>query len=270
MSVDEFKARSRTAWATGDFPRIARETVHEVGPGLVDAIGIPTGAKVLDVAAGSGATSIPAALAGGDVVASDLTPELLEAGRHAAIAAGVAIQWTEADAEALPFADASFDITLSTFGAIFAPRHEVVASELLRVTRPGGKIGMANWTPDSWVGRLFVMMAPYGPPPPAEASGPPGLWGEEERVRQLFGDGVSEIAFERCVQPVRHCASPDALIDYYRETLGPMIMTFRALESDPPRAAELDAKLRDFARETAVGDGSDWDFEYLRVIARRA
>ncbi len=188
--VDEFKARARATWASGDFPRIARETVADVGPALVGAIGIRTGAKVLDVAAGSGATSIPAALAGGDVVASDLTPELLEAGRHAAIAAQVAIQWVEADAEALPFPDASFDVVLS------------------------------------------------------------------------------ELSFVRRLQPVTHVSSPDALVDYYRANLGPMVMTFRALEADPARAAELDAELRELARRTQA-DGR-WDFEYLQVVARRA
>jgi SAM-dependent methyltransferase len=119
-----FKARTRAVWAAGDFPRVARETIKDVGPALVAAAGVRPGQRVLDVAAGSGATSIPAALAGGDVVASDLTPELLDAGREAAQAAGVALEWVEADAEALPFGDASFDVVLSSFGAMFAPRHQ--------------------------------------------------------------------------------------------------------------------------------------------------
>lgn len=265
--VDDFKARARAMWATGDFPRIARETVNDVGPGLVEAAGIRTGAKVLDVAAGSGATSIPAALAGGDVIASDLTPELLEAGRHAAIAAQVAIQWVEADAEALPFGDASFDVVLSTFGAMFAPRHQVVADELLRVTRPGGTIGLTTWTPKGFVGQMFMTMAPYAPPLPEGAS-PQILWGDEDHVRALFGDGVLDLSFERRIQHVTHFASPDALVDYYRANLGPMIMTFGALEADPARALELDGELRKLAERTCV-DGR-WAFEYLQIIARRA
>jgi SAM-dependent methyltransferase len=266
-SVDDFKARARTTWATGDFPRIARETISDVGPGLVEAVDIRTGAKVLDVAAGSGATSIPAAMAGGDVIASDLTPELLEAGRHAAIAAQVAVQWVEADAEDLPFADASFDVVLSTFGAMFAPRHQVVADELLRVTRPGGTIGLTTWTPEGWVGQFFMALAPYAPPLPEGAS-PPILWGDERHVRDLLGDGVEEVTFTRRVQLVTHCASPDALVDYYRANFGPVIMAFRALESDPARAAELDGELRKLAERTCV-DGH-WEFEYLQVVARRA
>ncbi|HET6505168.1 MAG TPA: class I SAM-dependent methyltransferase [Baekduia sp.] len=267
MGVEDFKARARTAWAAGDFPRIARETVSDVGPAIVDAVGIRTGAKVLDVAAGSGATSIPAALAGGDVVASDLTPELLEAGRHAAIAAQVAIPWVEADAEALPFADASFDVVLSTFGAMFAPRHRVVADELLRVTRPGGTIALTTWTPAGFVGQMFMTMAPYAPALPDGAS-PPILWGDEDHVRALLGDGVTELAFERRIQHVTRFASPDELVDYYRAHLGPMIATFHALEPDPSRAAELDAELRKLAERTRV-DG-EWTFEYLQIIARRA
>src|ERR1044071_2857630 len=135
-----FKARTRAMWATGDFPRVARETIKDVGPTLVAAAGVRSGRRVLDVAAGSGATSIPAALAGGDVVASDLTPELLAVGEAAAREQGGSLDWVEADGEAPPFEDASFDVVLSSFGAIFALRHEVVAGELLRVVRPGGTI----------------------------------------------------------------------------------------------------------------------------------
>jgi SAM-dependent methyltransferase len=267
MSVDDFKARARATWATGDFPRVARETICDVGPALVEAVGIRTGAKVLDVGAGPGGTSIPAALAGGDVIASDLTPELLEAGRHAAIAAQVAIQWVEADAEALPFADASFDVVLSTFGAMFAPRHQVVADELLRVTRPGGTIALTTWPPDGFIGHMFMTLAPYAPPLPDGAQ-PPILWGDEDHVRALFGAGVTELTIERRVQDVRRFPSPDALVDYYRANFGPVITTFAALAPDPSRAGELDGRLRDVARRTHTDDG--WAFEYLQVIARRA
>src|SRR3954471_17131780 len=176
------KDRARATWAAGDFPRVARDTVPRVGPALVAAARIRTGDRVLDVGAGAGATSIPAAHAGGDVVASDLTPELLRAGRSAAVAAGVAIEWVEADAEALPFEDESFDVVLSSFGAMFAPRHQVVADELVRVTRPGGTIAMTNWTPEGWVGRFFMTMLPFMPTPPA-GSQPPVAWGLEDHVR---------------------------------------------------------------------------------------
>ncbi len=267
MTDQDVKARARAVWAAGDFPRVARETIPEVGPALVEAAGVRTGAKVLDVAAGSGATSIPAAMAGGDVVASDLTPELLEAGRHAAIAAGVAIQWTEADAEDLPFADASFDVVLSSFGAMFAPRHQVVADELLRVTRPGGTIGMANWTPEGWVGQLFFTLVPFLPAPPTGAL-PPVAWGVEEHVRTLFGDRVDHLTAERRVQAISRFSSPRETLDYYRTNFGPVIMAFAAVADDPGRTAELELKFLDFATRT-FHDGR-YTAEYLQVIARRA
>jgi ubiquinone/menaquinone biosynthesis C-methylase UbiE len=267
-----FKARTRAVWAAGDFPRVARETIKDVGPTLVAAAGVRAGQRVLDVAAGSGATSIPAALAGGDVVASDLTPELLAAGEAAAREQGVELEWVEADAEALPFEDASFDVVLSSFGAMFAPRHQAVADELLRVARPDGTIAMANWTPEGWVGQFFLTMLPFMPPPPAGAL-PPPAWGVEDHVRSLFGDGVSELTFTRQTQTVDHFATPEALIAYYREHFGPTIMAYKSLAGDPERIAALDAALLDFATRmnlSGAGEPARYEFEYMIVVARRA
>jgi 2-polyprenyl-6-hydroxyphenyl methylase/3-demethylubiquinone-9 3-methyltransferase len=267
-----FKARTRTMWAAGDFPRVARETIKDVGPTLVAAAGVRAGQRVLDVAAGSGATSIPAAVAGGDVVASDLTPELLAVGEAAARERGLELEWVEADAEALPFEDASFDVVLSSFGAIFAPRHDVVAGELLRVARPGATIAMANWPPDGWVGQFFLTMLPFMPPPPPGAT-PPLAWGVEDHVRTLFGDGVSELTFARHIQPVEHFATPEELISYYKENFGPTIMAYKSLAGDQERTAELDAALLDFAaRMNLAGpdEAARFEFEYVVVVARRA
>jgi ubiquinone/menaquinone biosynthesis C-methylase UbiE len=267
-----FKARTRAMWATGDFPRVARETIKDVGPTLVAAAGVRSGQRVLDVAAGSGATSIPAALAGGDVVASDLTPELLAAGEAAAREQDLELEWVEADAEALPFEDASFDVVLSSFGAMFAPRHQVVADELLRVVRPGGTIAMANWTPEGWVGQFFLTMLPFMPPPPPGAL-PPPAWGVEDHVRSLFGDGVSELTFTRQIQPVDHFASPEELIAYYRENFGPTIMAYASLADDPERTGALDAALLDFATRmnlSGSGEPARYEFEFAVVVARRA
>jgi SAM-dependent methyltransferase len=264
---DAIKARVRATWATGDFARVARETIPSVGPALVAAAGVGAGQRVLDVAAGSGATSIPAALAGGDVVASDLTPELLAAGRAAAAAAGVAVDWVEADAEALPFADASFDVVLSSFGAIFAPRHQVVADELTRVVRPGGTIAMANWTPEGWAGQFSRTLLPFVPPPPADTL-PPIAWGAEDHVRSLFGDRVSELSFTRRVHLMDIFGSPEEAVAYYRENFGPTIMTYRSVAGDPERRAALDAAFLDFARRTWRDEG--YEMEYALVVARRA
>jgi 2-polyprenyl-6-hydroxyphenyl methylase/3-demethylubiquinone-9 3-methyltransferase len=273
MSEDDraFKARIRAIWASGDFPRVARETIKDVGPALVAAAGVAPGQRVLDVAAGSGATSIPAALAGGDVVASDLTPELLDAGRTAAADAGVTLEWVEADAEALPFADASFDVVLSSFGAMFAPRHKVVADELLRVARPGATIAMANWTPEGWVGQFFLTMLPFMPPPPPGAL-PPPAWGVEDHVRSLFGDGVRDLRFTRRIQVVDRFADPAAIVAYYREHFGPTITAYALVADDPERRALLDAALLDFATRmnlAADGEPARYEFEYMLVVARR-
>jgi ubiquinone/menaquinone biosynthesis C-methylase UbiE len=266
------KDRARAIWAAGDFPRVARDTIPQVGPALVAAAGVRTGDRVLDVGAGAGATSIPAAVAGGDVVASDLTPELLRAGRSAAVAAGVALEWVEADAEALPFADASFDVVLSSFGAMFAPRHQVVADELVRVARPGGTIAMANWTPEGWVGQFFLTFLPFMPPPGPDFQ-PPVLWGVEEHVRALFGDRVTSLSFTRAVQVVDAFATPAALVDVYREDFGPTIMAYKSVEDDPARRAELDAAFTAFAERTNLGEPGGrarYELEYALVVATRA
>ena len=147
---------------------------------------------MLDVGAGSGNAAIPAALAGADVIASDLTPELFDRGRAQAAQRGAELSWVEADAEALPFPDKDFDTVLSCVGVMFAPHHQASADELIRVCRPGGTIGLLNWTPEGFVGQLFATMKPYAPPPPPGAQ-PPPLWGSEDHVRALFGDRVTDV-----------------------------------------------------------------------------
>ncbi|MFD8796083.1 class I SAM-dependent methyltransferase, partial [Streptomyces vinaceus] len=181
------KAKHRTMWALGDYPAVAKEVVGDLGPVLVEACGVKNGDRVLDVAAGSGNAAIPAALAGGDVIASDLTPELLDVGRRDAAARGAELRWEVADAEALPFADGEFDTVMSCVGVMFAPHHQDTADELLRVCRAGGIVGLISWTPEGFIGRMFTTMKPYAPPPPPGAQ-PPPLWGQEEHVRALLGD----------------------------------------------------------------------------------
>ena len=184
----ELKQRHRKMWASGDYPEMVTTFLLPLGPRLVEACGVGPGMRVLDVAAGTGNASIPAAQTGAKVTASDLTPELLEAGRARAEEQGVELEWVEADAENLPFDDESFDVVFSSIGAMFAPHHQEVADELIRVCRPGGTIGMLSWTPEGMIGPCSRRSARSRPPPPPGAQ-PPPLWGSEEHLEELIGDG---------------------------------------------------------------------------------
>ncbi len=262
------KDRHRQMWASGDYAAVATEVIPELGPVLVDAAGVRAGQRVLDVAAGTGNAALPAARTGADVVATDLAPELLDVGRREAAAAGLALTWQQADAEALPFGDASFDVVLSCVGVMFAPHHERAAGELLRVCRPGGTIGLLNWTPSGFVGRMFAVMRPYVPAPPPGVQ-PPPLWGDEGHVRGLLGDGVGRLEFRRRTLPVTRFARPEDFVAFFRRTYGPTIAAFRGLAGEPDRAAALDAELTDLARGAFVADGV-MEWEYALVVATRS
>lgn len=170
---DTVKDAHRAMWASGDYPSVASEIIPDMGAVLVRAAGVRPGQRVLDVAAGSGNAAIAAALEGADVVASDLTPELLRAGEKEAVRRGAELAWREADVEALPFGDGEFDAVLSCVGIMFAPHHRASADEVVRVCREGGTIGLANWTPEGFIGQMFGVMKPYAPPPPEGAQPPP-------------------------------------------------------------------------------------------------
>jgi SAM-dependent methyltransferase len=259
-------------WALGDFPRVARETIVGTGEVLVAACAIGPGQRVLDVAAGAGNVALPAARAGARVVASDITPELLAAGRARAAAEGLELDWVEADAQRLPFGDALFDVVTSSFGAMFAPDHVATARELLRVCRPGGTIGLLNWTPEGWVGGFFRTLAPFAAPPPPGAL-PPPLWGHEPHVRTLLEPGCASLSCERRVVAVDRFADPAALVAYYGAHFGPLIAARARLAGDPERTAELEGALLDHAVATNLapaGQPARWEFEYLLVVGRRA
>jgi ubiquinone/menaquinone biosynthesis C-methylase UbiE len=261
---------ARQAWAFGDYHRFAKATVWELGPQLVAACGISPGQHVLDVAAGTGNTAIRAALAGANVVASDLTPENFEAGRREAKAQGVELEWVEADAEALPFADGEFDVVTSSFGAIFAPQHQAVAEEMLRVCRPGGIIGMLNFTPEGLISDFFGTLAPHMPPPPPGAL-PPPLWGREEHVRELFGDRLDSLEMTRS-DYVERANSPRDYCDLFKQTFGPVVATYARLADDPDRTAALDRDLLDFATRSNRGaptGPAEFAYGYLLVVARK-
>jgi SAM-dependent methyltransferase len=261
------KARHRAMWASGDYPRLAAEVIGALGPALVGATGITAGQRVLDVAAGAGNAAVAAATAGAQVVASDLTPELFEAGRRAAARAGVEVDWQEADAESLPYPDAGFDAVISCVGVMFAPRHGVAAAELLRVCRPGGRIGLLSWTPAGFIGQMFATMKPYAPPPPPGAQ-PPPLWGDGDHVTALLGDRVTDVQAERRLLRVDRFPEPAACRDYFKALYGPTIAVYRSLAAEPERAAELDAALVDLVRRFDHGSaGTVMDWEYLVVTA---
>jgi len=261
------KAKHRAMWALGNYPAVATELISELGPVLVEAAGIATGDRVLDVAAGPGNTAIPAALAGARVVASDLTPELFERGRQDAAERGVELEWVEADAESLPFPDDDFDAVLSSVGVMFAPHHQATADELVRVCRPGGTIGLINWTPEGFIGRLFATMKPYAPPPPP-GSQPPPLWGNEDHVRTLLGARVTDVAAERKTVRIDHFPEPDGFREYFKANYGPTIATYRFVADEPDRVAELDRALDDLVRSHDLGGGViEW--EYLLLTARK-
>ena len=267
--LGEQKAAARAMWALGDYHRFAKETVWEIGPVLVDACGITAGQRVLDVAAGTGNVAIRAAEAGAEVVASDLTPENFEAGRREARARGVELEWAEADAEALPFGDGEFDVVTSSFGAMFAPDHQKVADELVRVCRPGGTIGMANFTPEGLAADFFGVLAQYAPPPP-QAS-PPLLWGNEEHVRGLFGDCAESLELTRR-EYVERAASPHAYVELFKETFGPVIALYTFLADQPGRVADLEREFLEFATRAnrgELGGPTEYPYEYLLVVARK-
>src|SRR5436190_16225214 len=266
----ELKARHRAIWASGDYPSMVETWLLPLGPRLAAACDIGPGTLVLDVAAGTGNASLPAARRGAHVIASDLTPELLAAGRARAEAEGVELGWTEGDAEALPFDDESFDVVMSCIGAMFAPHHQAAADELVRVCRPGGTVGLLSWTPDGMIGALFRTMGPFAPPPPPGAQ-PPPLWGGEAHVRALLGDRVQLDRVERDVLDATAFVHPHDFAQHYKDRYGPTIATVNNARNNG-REDELLAALDAFCDEWNRGtDGhARFEIEYLLTVGTRA
>lgn len=265
----QLKARHRAMWASGDYPSMVETFLLPLGPRLVEACRIGPGMRVLDVAAGTGNASIPAAERGAEVTVSDLTPELLDAGRRRAEAAGLELEWVEADAERLPFDDASFDVVMSSIGAMFAPHHQDVADELVRVCRPGGAIGLLSWTPEGMIGALFRTMGPFAPPPPPGAQ-PPPLWGSEDHLAELFGDRVEQEVAERGVLEVAAFEHPHDYAAHFNERYGPTLAA-RANAARDGREQELLEALDRFCDEWNRGtpDDARFEMEYLLTVGRR-
>ena len=268
VDQSQIAAKHRAMWASGDYPKLAAELVAPLGPVLVEAAGVGSGDSVLDVAAGTGNAAIPAAQTGASVIASDLCPELLESGRALAAEQGVELEWREGDAHSLPFSDNEFDVVMSCIGVMFAPFHQQAADELVRVTKPGGRIGLISWTPEGHIGQLWATMKPYAPPPPPGAQ-PPPLWGQEEHVRALLGDRVSDVVTERRSLTVNHFPDGAAFRDYFKSTYGPTIAVYRNIEGDADRVSELDAAIAEVG-DSVLRGSSTMEWEYLLLTARKA
>jgi ubiquinone/menaquinone biosynthesis C-methylase UbiE len=265
----ELKSRHRALWGSGDYPLMVETFLAPIGERLVDAAGIEPGTRVLDVASGTGNAALPAARKGAEVTASDLTPGLLEAGRAQAKAEGLELDWVEADAENLPFEDESYDVVMSAIGVMFAPHHQEAADELVRVTRPGGKIALLSWTPEGMLGALFRLMKPFAPPPPPGAQ-PPPLWGSEEHLRGLLGDRVTLDTVQRGVLEITAFPQAREYGEHFKSYYGPTIAT-RANAEREGRAQEFDDALDAFCDEWNRGtaDAARFEKEYLIAIGTR-
>ena len=263
----QLKDAARHGWSLGEYVKIA-ERIEDAARELVDGCAISAGQEVLDVAAGTGNVAVLAAREGAAVVASDLTPKLIELGRMRTENEGLGVEWVEADAEDLPFEDARFDCVTSAFGAMFAPRPDVVAAELFRVVRPGGTVGMVNWGPDSFPGEVFAAVGGYVPPPPVEVP-PPIRWGVEDVVFEHFEGLAGSLELGR--PTVRwHFDDRDAAWSFFGGTAGPAMMLRESLDEDALERLRNDV-LELVDRWNLATDGSvDIEAEYLLVVARRA
>jgi SAM-dependent methyltransferase len=264
--IQPIKDRMKATWMAGDFGQIAKYNAGGAEE-FVERLALRPGLQVLDVACGTGNQSIPAALTGANVTGVDIAPNLLEQARERARAEGLQIMFQEGDAEQLAFPDNSFDVVMSMFGAMFAPRPEMVARELVRVCRPGGRIAMGNWTPEGLPGQMFKTVAKHVPPPPVP---PPVQWGVEEVVRQRFSEGTSDIQFTRQFCPFQFPFGPADVVKFFRTYFGPTQRAFAALDAAGQEAlrSDLEAIWSDHNRAT---DGTtEARGEYLEVVATKA
>ena len=262
IDLNALKARQHGAWSSGDYA-IVGTTLQIVGEELCEALDIRAGQSVLDVAAGNGNATLAAARRWCDVVSTDYVPSLLERGRARASADGLSVEFKEADAEALPFADAAFDVVVSTFGVMFTPNQDRAVSELLRVCKRGGKIGLANWTPEGFIGQLFKTLGKYLPPPAGAKS--PALWGTKARIDEMFGARANDIQIARRNFVFRY-RSAEHFVEIFKTYYGPVLKAFAALDSTSQDGLKRDilaliATMNRSADETMVLPS-----EYLEIV----
>jgi len=268
-SIDQIKAGMRTVWMAGDFGVVAK-TITAGAEDFVSRLAIPAGSRVLDVATGTGNLALPLARGGCFVTGVDIAPNLLVQARERAAAEGLAIAFDEGDAEALPYPDASFDAVVTMFGAMFAPRPELVAAELARVLKPGGLLAMANWNPASFTGLMFKTGAKHVPPPPGVP--PPILWGDEATVRQRLAGGFTDIQTQLIPVDFDMPMNPAGAVNFFRTYFGPTKTAFARLDAAGQEALKADLEsiwtaanvAPDPANHTVIHN------QYLQVTARRA
>jgi len=256
------KTRQQAAWSSGDYA-IVGTTLQIVGEELCEALDLRAGQKVLDVAAGNGNVSLAAARRWCNVVSTDYVPALLERGRARATADGLTIEFKEADAEALPFADDSFDVVVSTFGVMFTPNQDRAAAELLRVCRSGGRIGLANWTPEGFIGQVFKTLGKYLPPPEGVRS--PALWGTRDRLTEMFGAASASIKTEPRTFNFRY-REPEHFLHVFKTFYGPMLKAFAALDAQKQTALRSDLLALIAQMNKAADNGMVVPSEYLEVV----
>lgn len=259
--MSDHKERARAVWSAGDFDAIAQR-IWEVGDHIVSRVDVQEGERVLDVACGTGNAAIPAAAAGGEVTGLDITPELLEDARRNAQKYGVEVEWIEGDAQDLPFEDGSFDVVVSTFGCMFAPDHAKAAAEIVRVLKPGGRFGVVAWRPEGSIGKFFMTVAKYAPPPP-EGFQPPPLWGLRDHVSEIFAPTGADLEFTDGAAHWRF-ESVEETVAEYSTKFGPIVLLRPALEAEG-RWEAMEADLRAMYEEvnSATDGGVEFEGEYL-------
>jgi len=265
LDLAAIKSRQQAAWSTGDYA-VVGTTLQIVGETLCEALDLRSGARVLDVAAGNGNATLAAARRWCDVTSTDYVRALLESGRMRAEAEGHSVRFQEADAESLPFGDASFDVVMSTFGVMFTPNQEQAARELARVCRPGGRIGLANWTPESFIGQVFKTIGKYVPPAPGMKS--PALWGTKARLEELFGQRAREIRTTSREFVFRYRSAAHWL-EVFRTYYGPMNKTYAALDAGKQAAFTADLLALMESRNRSGDRTLVLPSEYLEVVIER-
>lgn len=257
------KSRLKTVWEAGDFSEVAKH-IEKSAEEFVDRLDIKPGIKVLDVACGSGNLAVLAAQKGADVTGLDLADNLVEAAKRRAEKMGLDIRFEQGDAEAMPYEDNSFDLVMTMFGAMFAPRPDLVADELIRVCKPGGRIAMANWTPEGFTGQMFKLSTKYVPPPDMP---PPVQWGVPDTVKERFGDRVSELSMNKRLADMVFEFPPAEVVNFFRTYFGPTVMTFKQLSESDQNALAKDMENIWAEHNTATNGTTLTKGEYLEVIA---